>query len=154
MTVRTPLVVVSGQTQQLQSGDSISGGGSSVLWWGAETISKDTAVRYMRPGWTEAVLSQTDDYAVVIPIAGTLKNLYVRHGVALGNGNNVVYAVVKNGSVQAITATLASGAIGGASDTSNTVAVAAGDRVSIKITKAVQIGNALQSATVSLLLAS
>ena len=76
-----------------------------------------------------------------MPRAGTLRRFFVRHNTATGNGNNVVYTVMVNGVATAITVTLATGAIGQASDLVNTVAVAQGDRVSIRATKAVTIAN-------------
>ena len=68
-----------------------------------------------------------------------LKNFFVRHNAANGNGNSVVYTVLVNGVATAITVTLASGAVGQASDTVHTVVIAQGDRISIRATKAATI---------------
>jgi hypothetical protein len=61
--------------------------------------------------------------------------------VANGNGNNVVYTVFKNGAATAMTVTLATGAVGIASDITNTVAVLFGDLISIRAVKGTSIGN-------------
>jgi hypothetical protein len=73
--------------------------------------------------------------------AGTLQNFFVHHNTANGNGGTVVYTVMVNGAATAITATLATGAVGTASDVANTVAVAQGDLVSIRVTKAANVTN-------------
>ena len=65
----------------------------------------------------------------------------MRHNSTSGNGTSVLYTVLKNGVATAITVTLATGAVGQASDTVHTVAVAQGDRVSISAVKAASIGS-------------
>lgn len=71
------------------------------------------------------------DVSVLISVAGTLKNLYVKSG-AVGAGAKHKYTVYVNGVATAITCTTALNG-GVANDTTHTVAVVAGDTVSIRV---------------------
>jgi hypothetical protein len=95
--------------------------------------------RFVPPGHDFALASLTDVFQLPVTRAGTLRNLFVRHNSAAGNGNNIVYTVMKNGVATAITVPLATGAVGQASDLVNTVAVVAGDRISLRGSKAAGI---------------
>lgn len=77
----------------------------------------------------------------VVPRGGTLRNMFSRHNSAKGNGNSVVYTVFVNGVITAMTVTLATGAIGQASDLVNSVVVAQGDRIRVRAVKALVIGD-------------
>ncbi len=81
----------------------------------------------------------TDNAQIPLSRGGTLKNFFARHNSGPGNANTVVYTVLVNGVATAITVTLAANAVAQASDLVNTVAVVAGDRVSIRATKALSI---------------
>jgi hypothetical protein len=78
--------------------------------------------------------------AMVLPHAGTIRNLYVRHNAAGGTGPVVNYFVLINGVVSALTVTLATGAVGQASNTVNILAVNAGDRIELQAVKPAAIG--------------
>jgi hypothetical protein len=71
-----------------------------------------------------------------VPRAGTLRNLFVHARVAGTdtNGDSIVYTVQVNGADTAIVVSMLATATDG-SDLVNTVAVAQGDRVGIKVTK-------------------
>ena len=77
--------------------------------------------------------SATEDGAsVIIPYAGTLTALYARTNDA--NSNSIVIVVYKNGSSTLQTVTFATTETGEKSDAVNTVAIAAGDRISVRVT--------------------
>lgn len=105
------------------------------LVWGNANVGAAADTRYLNPGSDQGTASASRNWSVVMMRAGTLKNLYVRHNVSAGNGNNVVYTIHKNGTPTALTVTLATGAVGQASDTSNTVTVAAGDYIDLVAVK-------------------
>lgn len=65
--------------------------------------------------------------------AGTIKNLYVKLSAALGSGKTGTVTVMKNGVATSLVATLSVGPVS-FTDLSNTVSVAAGDEIGIKIT--------------------
>lgn len=111
----------------------------SMLLWGSGSIAATTTTRYLHPGYEE---SAAPTYVIQfrIPMAGTLKNLYVRHTAGAGNGLNVVYTVRKNGVATTLVATLASTANDG-NDLTHTVAVAQGDLLDIEVTKAASISS-------------
>lgn len=67
----------------------------------------------------------------VVPIAGTLKNLYIRLGAAPTAGKSFAFTVEKNGSDSTITCTV-SDANTSCNDTTHTLSLAAGDTISIK----------------------
>jgi hypothetical protein len=112
------------------SGESIG-----LLFWGNDTITAAADMRYLSPG-SDGTASLTNVEQIPLPRAGTLRRLFARHNSAGGNGNSVVYTVLVNGVATVLTVTLATGAIGQASDLVNTVAVAQGDRISLRASKA------------------
>jgi len=82
---------------------------------------------------TEAQIEQN------VPAAGTVKNFYVRADSAVG-GTSIKYTVRKNGADTAVTCTMTS-AQSTCSDTTNSVAFAAGDRISISSAKSGSTSN-------------
>jgi hypothetical protein len=83
--------------------------------------------------------SATENFRnIVIPVSGTLKNLYIRNGTAQSATGNIVFTVRKNGVDTAMTVTYANadGAATTKSDTTNTVSVVAGDLICIKAVNA------------------
>ena len=71
---------------------------------------------------------------VPIPIAGTLKNLYIRLAAAQSSGGTLVFTLRKNGVSTGITVTFANadGSNVTKSDTTNTVSVVAGDLITLQ----------------------
>jgi hypothetical protein len=120
----------------------------SYLQWGNDGVAATTTTRYLTPGWgdgtaTTAVIQQT------VPTDGTLRNLRVRHNGTAGNGNAIVYTVRVNGVATALAVSLASTSSTG-SDTTNIVAVVAGDRVDVRVTKALTIATSPSDISASL----
>ncbi len=77
----------------------------------------------------------------------------MRHNGPDGNGNNIVYTVLVNGVATSLAVTLASTSSQG-SNTSNTVAVTAGDIIDIQITKSSSIVTSPDDVIASLELAA
>lgn len=79
--------------------------------------------------------SSTENFRnIIMPVAGTLRNLYIRNGSAQSATGSMTFTLRKNGADTAITITFTN-ADGGAttkSDTTNTVSVAVGDLICIK----------------------
>jgi hypothetical protein len=83
--------------------------------------------------------SSTENFRnIVMPVAGTLKNLYIRNGTTQSGTGSIVFTLRKNGADTAITITFTSsdGAATTKSDTTNTVSVAVGDLICIKAVNA------------------
>jgi len=119
------------------------------LTWGADSIAAGADTRYLTPGY---YASTTGTAAIGMRVrAGTIKNLRARHNTGNGNGNSVVYTVVKNGTPTTLTCTLATGVIGDASDTNagHNVTTAAGDLIELTAAKASSIANGSLSITVT-----
>lgn len=72
------------------------------------------------------------DEAIVVPVAGVIKNLFVLSDGAPTVGQTYTYTVRKNGVDQTVTATI-SGAAVSANDVTHNFAVAAGDSISVKL---------------------
>jgi hypothetical protein len=144
----TPIVDPNGpqgaQGAQGAQGGGGGGGGGAVLAWGDRSVTSSTQDRILDP-WFENRIAPllASGVPIVAPRAGTLRNLFVRHHVTAGNGSNIVYTVQVNGVDTSITVTLASTATQG-SDTVNTQVVAGGDRITLKVTKAADIGTSPQ----------
>lgn len=117
------------------------GGGSTVLTWGNGDIAAAADSRFLAPGRQQGAAALNDIQSMVMPKAGTLRNLFVRQHSGVGDGDNVVYTVMVNGVATAITCTLASNVVATGSDIVNTAAVVQGDRVSLRASKAASITN-------------
>lgn len=67
----------------------------------------------------------------IIPISGTLRNFYIDPFINSLNGSTV-FTLMKNGSATTLTATIAAGVTTITGDTTHTVSISAGDRISLK----------------------
>lgn len=114
---------------------------TSLLQWGNTSIAAAADTRFLSPGFTSQTAQTTSNSAFRATRAGSLRNFRVRHNAAVGNGNSVVYDVRINGAPQGLGLSLASGAIGDASDLVTALPVAAGDLIEVTATKAAGIGS-------------
>jgi len=90
-----------------------------------------SATRYWFGGST--VWTAEGDAQMAVPRAGTLKNLYIRTTVGPQGNGTITFTLRKNGVDTALVLSWANGTAASLkSDTSNTVAVVAGDLLSIK----------------------
>ena len=90
---------------------------------------------------------------VIIPVAGTIKNLYVLTASTQSANNSQVCTLRKNGASTAITTTIPASALAGTfSDTTNSVSVAAGDRLSLQVQNNAASGTAAQIVSVAIII--
>lgn len=120
----------------------------SLLVFGNNNISATTVTRYMNP-YTVNATASTTIINLVIPFSGTIRNMHVYHNNTAGNGNNIVYTLLKNATSTALTVTIPS-TTQTASDTSNSVSISAGDRLALEVTKALGIGSSPSDICVSM----
>lgn len=113
----------------------------SMLSAGGFDIGAAANTRLLPFGFDSTAVNADDPKGVVVPFAGVIDRLYARHNTAAGNGNVVAYTLRVNGVATALTVSLATGAIGQASDLVNTVTVAQGDFIEMRAVKAVAIGS-------------
>lgn len=108
-------------------------GGWPVVF-GAGDLGTAATALFMGPGWI-ATASATE---MQIPLTrpGTIRNLRVRVITAGTDAQTVTFTVRKNGVDQTLVATISNTATGNATDLSNSFSVAAGDLLSLKVTKA------------------
>lgn len=71
--------------------------------------------------------------AHAFPIAGVLRTLYLKTVTAPGSGKSIVFTIMKNAAATGLTCTL-SDTSAAANDTTNSVTVAPGDRISLRAT--------------------
>ena len=123
-------------------------GGSSILTWGNSDEGADTTERYLSPGFGLQTASTTQ-LRYVVPRSGIVRNMYVRHNVGNGNGNDIVYTLHVNGVASSLTVTLASTGTQG-SNLTDSVAISAGDEIDVVVTKALAITTSPENIMVSL----
>lgn len=110
------------------------------LMFGNDSVGSDASARFLDPGYGNNSTSPTAGISIIAPRGGTLRNLFVRHHSATGSSNTVTYTVQVNGVDTPIVATLAANAVATVGNVANTVAVAQGDRITVKVTKSAAIG--------------
>ncbi|NJO18686.1 MAG: hypothetical protein HC877_24060 [Thioploca sp.] len=118
------------------SWEEIADGG--MILFGASSVAATTTTRYLIPG-VASTLAPTVAVSMAAPRDGTLKNLFIRHNISAGNGNNIVYTVRINSVASSLSVTLASTG-NQSSDIVNQINVNQGDLIDIEVTKALAIG--------------
>ena len=68
----------------------------------------------------------------IVPFSGTIRNLYIDVNTNTLNSGSAVFTLMKNGVATSLTLTVAFGVVSITGDTSHTVTVSAGDRISIR----------------------
>ena len=112
----------------------------AVLFWGNDNLVKTAVTRWLTPGFSDSIAIVGPDKSLRAPRAGTLRNLHVIHNTPTGNGGTITYTLFVNGAASALTIGLASTGVT-AADTVNSVVVAKGDILDLRVTKAAGIGN-------------
>ena len=111
-----------------------SGVGGAVLVGNRGDSTDVTATEYSGVAGSGGGWGGTEgDHSQVCPVAGNLQNFRVRLDVAPGAGKSQTFTIMKNGSATAVTVTISDSATTGA-DTTHAVAVAAGDKISVRNT--------------------
>ncbi len=117
------------ENQLTEAGGSVGG----LLSYGANNVNTTTAEKFLKPGGFSGAATGQEVFVPYPNLLGTLKNLSITHGIP-GLGGDVIYTVMKNSIATDLTVTMdASDAVG--SSSSGTVTAAAGDSVSIRVTK-------------------
>jgi hypothetical protein len=101
-----------------------------ILYFGAQGIVS-SGTSFLYPGYDDAVAATLGvDIRMVMPAGGTLSKLYARHNASTSQA--VVYTVRINSADSALACTVAGGATSG-NNAATSIAVSAGDRVSISV---------------------
>lgn len=109
-----------------------------VAAWGAQSIAATTVVRYMSPGFGDAVAS-TSPVQYRIPFDVVAKHMYVRQNAPAGNGAPAVYTLTVNGVDTPLAVSIPSTSLDGSMTTSQ-VLIGAGDLIGMKVTKGASLG--------------
>jgi hypothetical protein len=124
--------------------------GGSMVPFGADSLGTLSTALFFAPGYTAA--AGATEIQIPISRPGTIRNLRVQVATAGTGAATVTFTVRKNGVDTAIVATISNTATGLASDLADTISVAAGDLLSLKITKSapVAVGQAQVAASLEL----
>ena len=106
---------------------------NAVLMFYCQGLFSSSATVVLFPAATGTDCTNTGGLEVPVPFRGTLKNLFVKAGVAPSGTDSVT--VYKGGSSQAITCSLTTTGANrfACNDTTHTLAVSAGDTISIRV---------------------
>ena len=118
--------------------------------FGNDNVGSDAGVRFLDPGYGNNSTSPTNAISIIAPRGGKLRNLFVRHHAATSSANTVTYTVQVNGVDTTLIVTLAANVISTMSNVSNVIAVAQGDRITLKVTKSGPISNGTVKAVASM----
>lgn len=120
------------------------------LVFGNDSVGSDPSARFLDPGYGTNSTAPTVGISIIVPRAGTLRNLFVRHHAATSSANTVTYTVQLNGVDTLLIAILAANAVATAGNIVDTIAVAQGDRITVKVTKSGSIGAGALKAVASM----
>ena len=127
-------VIAAGQLVS-RSGSSLVGVNppNPVLFWGAGNVAATAVTRFLQPGFQTGVAPTT---GVRLPItrAGTLQRMFIRCRVAGVGVTSITYTVLLNGVATLLAVSMLPTAVS-ASNVVDTVTVAAGDFIEIRVTK-------------------
>lgn len=114
---------------------------NSAIVFGAKSINTTTTTNYLWPGCRDQTATTVEtETKLSLYRAGLLKGFTVIHaGSAGGDGDDIVYTVMKNGVSTGISVTIASDSGTAVTDSTNYAFVSAGDYVTIQVTKATDI---------------
>jgi hypothetical protein len=112
----------------------VAGANPAVLTWGNTGIGTSTTTRYLTPGFERAT-ANTAATPLIVPATGVIRNLTVVH-VAAGTGAaTITYTVMKNGVATTLTLGISNTSATFVQDVTHSFSVAAGDQISLRVTK-------------------
>jgi hypothetical protein len=123
-------------------------GAPAILLWGDNRIAASATTRYLTPGYDDGT-AETSATQFRVPAGGTLQRLRVRQNVVGAGAPLITYTVLVNGALTPLAVTMLPTASDG-SDLANSVVVAAGDLLAIRITKAAPLGSSPRNVVASL----
>lgn len=107
-------------------------GGAPIVFGTGDTTTAATGV-FMAPGWIAVAPATEIQMPVTRP--GTVRNLRVQAASAGTTAETNTYTVRKNAADTALVTTIANDTAGGASDTTHSFSIVAGDTLGVRITK-------------------
>lgn len=109
---------------------------SSAILFGNSDIGGAAGTHFLNPGGFSPTTATTTTLEFPIPRSGSLKSLRIHVGTpGTGLATSLVYTLLVNGVATALSVTMLTTDMDG-SDLVNIVAVAAGDLISLRVTKA------------------
>lgn len=111
---------------------------AECLIFGARTTLVTEDDRWLFPGHAQDDPRNTDTARMIAPRSGTLRNMFVKHNVVGADGTSLNYRVQIGGVNQALQVNMLDTAATG-SDLANTVAVAQGQEIGVRLNKAADL---------------
>jgi hypothetical protein len=108
----------------------------AVLTWGNTGVGTSTTARYLTPGF-ERALANTASTPIIVPSAGVIRNLVVAHITAGTGAATITYTVLKNGVGTTLTVDVSNTSTTFVKDSTDSFTVAAGDKITLRVTKSV-----------------
>jgi hypothetical protein len=108
---------------------------AECLIFGANGTLTTANDRWLFAGYAQANPRNSNTARMIAPRSGTLRNMYVLHNVVSPDNVNLTYTAEVGGVGTALAVTLLASAVSG-SNLVNTVAVAAGQTIGVKLGKA------------------
>lgn len=109
--------------------------GKGVFIFGNRQIGNTTTGRYLTPGTTDSIAMTAAEEEFEIPVTGTIRNLRVRHNVPGVDAVLLTYTLLVDGIPSLLAVGMLASALSGA-NTSISVPVTAGQRISLLVSKA------------------
>ena len=110
--------------------------GPAILTFGSSAVGRSITTRYLAPQ-ADGLIAAVTEMPIDAPIGGTARNLYVRHTI-VGVGGTIRYELIRNGLATGLFLDLASSSTSG-SELIKTAAITAGDRLALRVTKAISV---------------
>lgn len=112
--------------------EGTNAGESVVMGQTGSSNLSSVSTQYWQPQGNGTVSGTESSVRSTIPTSGTFSNLYAEDSVSPGSGTSFSYTVMKNGSAQALSATVSNTSTTG-NDTSNSVSFTTGDTISVRV---------------------
>lgn len=123
---------------------------AGLLVFGHTNVAAAADTRFLAVGSSDSTAPTVSEFGFNAPRSGTLRNFFIRHNAAAGNGSPVTYDLIIGGFVQGLGLSLATGLAGSASDLATTIAVSQGQLIEAIAVKAVGIGSGAVDAQFSM----
>lgn len=117
-------------------------GGSMVFAWGARQVNTAPSIIEIPFGWSDVTVVSGFSRHIYAPRAGTLRNFYLRQeNAGAGNANIINYSIAVNGGPTLLQFAVPANSFALFTDLVNTVAVNAGDTISLRAEWLADIGD-------------
>lgn len=146
----TPMILIPDGTGGVQWVPLSTVSSSGIVLWGNYDIGSVMTALYLSPGNDGSGIATAVPIQFRSPRAGTMANFYVRQNIIFGTATKSITYTLRKNNVDTLLSVTMSAASQDGNDIVNTVTVAKGDLLDIKVTKsAVSVGDSPLSVVVA-----